>query len=146
MKPEHEALLHAFEAAEIPNAGFRHRDHLLMAWLYLRRDGLEQGAEKIVAGIQRFAAAKGVPAKYNHTETLFWIKVLNHLILTHPAAGDFDALTAQIPHLLDSACPCATGDGKPSRVRVRRPHGPIPTWIRCRSRIPSFVDSLPGPP
>jgi len=66
MKQEHRTFLSAFEVGEIPNAGFRHRDHLLMAWLYLRRDGTERGSESIVAGIKRFAAAKGVPEKYNH--------------------------------------------------------------------------------
>jgi hypothetical protein len=105
MKPEHQELLRAFEAGEIPNAAFRHRDHLLMAWLYLRRDGPGRGAENIVTGIKRFAAAKGVPDKYNHTETMFWIRVLTHVIVSHPDAGDFEALLTRLPHLLDKRLP-----------------------------------------
>jgi hypothetical protein len=105
MRPEHQAFLDAFEAGEIPNAGFRHRDHLLMAWLYLRRDGQERGTEHIVAGIRRFAAAKGVPEKYNHTETLFWVRLLTHAIEAHPDVDDFDTLLARAPALLDKRLP-----------------------------------------
>jgi hypothetical protein len=105
MRPEHQAFLDAFEAGGIPNAGFRHRDHLLMAWLYLRRDGPEHGTESIVAGIRSFAAAKGVPEKYNHTETLFWVKFLAHAMDSCRDVDDFDALLARVPMLLDKRLP-----------------------------------------
>jgi len=97
MRSEYQELLRAFEAGEIPNTAFRHRDHLLTAWLYLSRDGPARGAENIAVGIQRFAAAKGVPEKYNHTETLFWIRFLAHAIETHRDVDDFETLLTRLP-------------------------------------------------
>jgi hypothetical protein len=105
VRPEHQAFLDAFEVGEIPNAGLRHRDHLLMAWLYLRRDGPERGTARIVAGIRRFAAAKGVPEKYNHTETLFWVRLLAHAIEAYPDVDGFDTLLTHLPALLDKQLP-----------------------------------------
>ena len=105
MKPEHERLLETFEACEIENRAFRHRDHLMVAWLYLRRDGPERGAENVMAGIRRFAVAKGVPEKYHHTETLFWIRLMAHVIDAHPSIDDFETMLARVPHLLDKYLP-----------------------------------------
>ena len=105
MKAENARLLETFEACEIENWAFRHGDHLLVAWLYLRRDGPEQGAEKVIAGIKRFAAAKGVPEKYHHTETRFWIRLMTHVVAAHPETDDFETVVARVPHLLDKYLP-----------------------------------------
>ncbi len=58
-----------------------------------------------MAGIKRFAASKGVPEKYNHTETVFWIRFLRHVIEAHPDTDDFDVLLTQVPLLLDKRLP-----------------------------------------
>ena len=47
-------LLAGFEACTL--AEFHHADHVRVAWLILRR---------FVTGLQRFAAANGVPEKYD---------------------------------------------------------------------------------
>src|SRR4029450_735599 len=69
-------FLAAFESATIANSEFRHREHLRMAWLYVRRDGPALGAVRIREGIQRFAAAHGVPHLYHETLTGFWARLM----------------------------------------------------------------------
>ena len=105
MRPDHRRFLEAFEACDVANHEFRHREHLLMAWLYLRRDGRRKGTESIVASIKRFAAAKGAADKYNETETLFWACFVDHVIATHPEVDDFEALAGRVPHMLDKTLP-----------------------------------------
>jgi hypothetical protein len=89
-------FIRAFERCEISNADFRHRDHVRLAWLYLRRYGAEADG-RMVAGIQRFAAHHGKLAKYHHTMTIAWMR------LVAPAAnmGRFEDVIALFPRLLD---------------------------------------------
>ena len=77
-------FLAAFESAAIPNAAFRHHAHLRMAWLYVRRDGPEVGAARIREGIQRFAAAHGLPHLYHETVTGFWTRLMAHAVDAFP--------------------------------------------------------------
>jgi N-formylglutamate deformylase len=50
---------------------FRHRDHLRLAWLELRRHGRERGGDLVAAGIRRFSAARGQADRYHETITRF---------------------------------------------------------------------------
>lgn len=94
-------FLKAFESGALSQ--FPHRDHIRMAWLYLRRDGWEQGLQQITGGIQRFAAAKGAAAKYHETITVFWAHVVQYAITQESEIADFDAFVAAYPHLLDAS-------------------------------------------
>ncbi len=93
-------FLHAFETAALD--AFPHRSHIRMAWLYLRRDGLEQGSRHIVEGIQKFAAALGASTKYHETITQFWALVVYAALQETPAEDDFERFVAVHPHLLNS--------------------------------------------
>ena len=53
-------LIAGFEAASLPE--FPHADHVRLTILYLTRHGREDTQKKLFEGLQRFAAAKGVPA------------------------------------------------------------------------------------
>jgi N-formylglutamate deformylase len=83
-------LLHAFETATIPSTAFHHRDHLRVAWLYIRRDGPERGTDAMRAALVRFAAAHGVPHAYHETLTRFWTRLVAHLVEHDPAVDDFE--------------------------------------------------------
>ena len=80
-------FLAAFESAAIANTDFRHREHLRMAWLYVRRDGPAMGGLRIREGIRRFAAAHGVPHLYHETLTGFWARLMPHAV---EAFGELD--------------------------------------------------------
>jgi N-formylglutamate deformylase len=92
-------FVRAFEGCEISNADFHHRDHVRLAWLYLRRYGIDAD-HKLAAGIQKFAAHYGKLDKYHQTITIAWMR------LVAPAAslGTFEEVTASYPRLLDKNC------------------------------------------
>jgi hypothetical protein len=98
-----DAFLAAFESGRLPNESFRHRDHLRLAWLYLRRDGPELGTHNILTGIRHFATAHGAVDRFNETLTRFWIRLVQHLIETFAAADTFDDLLAHFPRLADKS-------------------------------------------
>jgi hypothetical protein len=83
-------FLAAFEAATLPNAALRHREHLRLAWLYIRRDGAGRGGAQVRAGLRRFAAAHGVPHLYHESLTLFWIRLVAHAVEAFPAHRRFE--------------------------------------------------------
>jgi hypothetical protein len=98
-----DAFLRAFETGTLPNAAFRHRDHLRLAWLYLRRDGPELGAEHIVDGIRHFAASHGAADRFHLTLTRFWIRLVQHLMEAFPSIERFEDLLAAFPPAADKA-------------------------------------------
>jgi hypothetical protein len=94
-------LLARFEDATLPNASFRHLDHLRVAWLYLRDHGPRGGEERMIAGLGRFAAAHGVPQLYNETLTRFWVRLVAHVMEAFPARSEFADLLSGFPRLAD---------------------------------------------
>jgi len=95
------AFIDAFETGTLPNSAFHHRDHVRLAWLYLRRDGPETGAREVVDGIRQFAAAHGAADRFHETLTRFWVHLVQHLVEVFPAVDRFDALLAIYPRLAD---------------------------------------------
>jgi hypothetical protein len=98
-----QAFLRAFEAGTLPNAAFHHRDHLRLTWLYLRRDGPEVGAERLIDGLRHFAAAHGAADRFHLTLTRFWIRLVQHLMEVFPGVRYFEDLLAAFPPVADKA-------------------------------------------
>jgi hypothetical protein len=63
-----------FEAGVLPEQGFHHRDHVQLAWLYLRRFGALESLRRLSEGLARVAQARGRPQVYH--ETITWAYVL----------------------------------------------------------------------
>lgn len=86
--------------AEIqPVDGFRHRDHVHLAFLAVRRYGTAEAAERIGGWLRHLTAYAGAPQKYNATVTWAWTEIVGHHLAAD--AGDFDAFLARHPRLLD---------------------------------------------
>ena len=100
-----EEFVQMFMDGSLPPGQFRHRDHLRLAWLLIRQLGPEAAGRAVASGIQRFAAAHGHGAKYHETLTQFWVRLVAHVMQAHPEIGDFEALMAAFPHLLDMGLP-----------------------------------------
>ena len=66
-----------FERGEIAAAEFPHREHVRLAWLYLRRLPLPEACARFVEGIRRFAAAQGKPERYHETITWAYLLLIN---------------------------------------------------------------------
>jgi hypothetical protein len=119
-------FLAAFEAATIPNKAFRHRDHLRMAWLYVRRDGPEIGTTRICEGLRRFAAAHGVAHAYHETLTRFWARLMAHAVEAFPDLTRFEDVLARYAGFEDRRLAyrhwqAATLDGAAARARWVEP-------------------------
>jgi hypothetical protein len=95
------AFLSAFEAGMLPNSEFHHRDHIRLTWLYLRRDGPDDGARAVSEGIRRFATAHGAAERFHLTLTNFWVRLVQHVAEVLPGIDQFDALLAAFPLLAD---------------------------------------------
>ncbi len=82
---------------------FQHRDHIHVAWLYLRRDGWDEGYRQIQEGIQHYAEVNGVGIHYHETITRFWAQLIHHAIQSLPTIKEFDTFIENYHHLLDKA-------------------------------------------
>lgn len=94
------ALVHAFETATVDPSTFHHREHLLVAWTYLRELSLEQALVRYVEHLRRLTVALGVPDKYHATITWTYVIALADAMAEYPQL-DFDALVQACPQLLD---------------------------------------------
>ena len=99
-----EQFLAAFEAGKVANQDFHHRDHLRLAWIQIRRLGLERASDAVAEGIRRFATHHGHADRYHETMTRFWVRAVGMGISRHPTLRHEDLLAAE-PHLLDKNLP-----------------------------------------
>jgi hypothetical protein len=92
-------FLDAFEAGTLQP--FHQRDHIRLAWLYLRREGWENGYAAIQAGIQGFAAHRGATGLYHETITRFWAHMVYAALRAAPEIDDFATFEQANPSLFD---------------------------------------------
>jgi hypothetical protein len=91
----------AFESLKIPNEMFRHREHIRLAWIYSRHFPEEQALALMVQGIQAFAKHHGASAKYHHTITVAWMRLVRHAAHSVPPAPDLNAFASVHPRLFN---------------------------------------------
>ena len=104
MTPDDE-FLRAFFGLGLLNAEFRHRDHLRLAWLAVRRHGGGAAEEVVTKGIQRFAHHHSHGPAYHDTMTRFWVRLVAHAVSHRPEIVDFEEFLAAYPPLLDKSTP-----------------------------------------
>lgn len=95
-----DALVRAFEDRTVDPKAFGHRQHLYVAWCYLRALPLEGAIARYVAHLRRLVASHGAPEKYHATITWAYLVALHDTMAEHPAL-DFDDLLRACPGLLD---------------------------------------------
>lgn len=59
-----------FESCTLPGSAFHHRDHVRLAWIYLKREPALAALTRFAEGLQRFARANGSDGLYH--ETITW--------------------------------------------------------------------------
>jgi hypothetical protein len=74
-----------FEGCTLPAGAFHHRDHVRLAWLYLRRLPVLDALTRFSEGLRRFATANGHPRLYH--ETITWA----YLFLIHQRMAEADS-------------------------------------------------------
>jgi len=78
-----EEFLRAFEDLSFPPDRFHHREHIRVAWLYLKSTDATRAAERMSEGIRRFANHHGATQKYHHTLTLAWMRLVAAALVEH---------------------------------------------------------------
>lgn len=94
-------FLRAFEGLTFPADQFHHREHIRVAWLYLKSSDATRAAERMSAGIRRFANHHGATQKYHHTLTLFWMRLVAVALVETPDGLAFEEVLAAHPELRD---------------------------------------------
>ena len=94
-----EDFLRAFEDLSYPADLFHHREHIRVAWLYLKASDATRAAERMSEGIRRFANHQGATQKYHHTMTLAWMRLVAAALVETPENETFEQFLAAHPEL-----------------------------------------------
>ncbi len=94
-----QAFVAAFRDTSLPASAFHHRDHVRMAWLYVREHGPVEAAPRFAADLQVFATAKGVPGLYHATITAAYIALIAER-QRHAPVDTWDVFAAEHADLL----------------------------------------------
>jgi transketolase len=98
-----EDFLAQFESTEWPYLEWHHRQHIKVAYLYLRKYPFAQAQARIRERIKAFNAAKKVPESltggYHDTMTQAWLHLVHFTLCEYGAAADADTFYEQHPQL-----------------------------------------------
>jgi hypothetical protein len=89
-----------FDAGRMPPGGFRHADHVRVAWVYLRRHPPAQALDRFRAGLRRFAEAQGAAQLYHETITTAYLLLIHERLAASGRALSWEAFAAANPDLL----------------------------------------------
>jgi len=147
-------FLRAFEDHTLPGSAFHHRDHVRLAWLYLRRCPPLEALARFTEGLKRFAAANGSPGLYH--ETITWAYLF--LIRERMAEGEaFEGFAARNPDLLawkpsgsSSTSSSPAEAGKPLASSCKRARMPLSSsttprsasWVSVSVSVIGFLSPL----
>ena len=81
-----EELLAGFEDGTLSAAGFGHHQHVQVAWMFVRRDGMPQAIDHFSRALKRFADANGKPGLYHQTITWAYLLIIAERQARAPAA------------------------------------------------------------
>ena len=93
-------IVRGFEECTLSPAAFRHREHLLVAWTYLRALPFAEAAARFATNVRRFADAHGAAGTYHETVTWAYMAILHERAHASPELP-FDELLAKNADLLD---------------------------------------------
>lgn len=98
-----ETFLKQFESTAWPKAEWHHRQHIKVAYLYLRRYPLDVASIKISERIQAYNKAHGVAESltsgFHETMTQAWLRLVHFTLCEYGPADNADAFFDQNPQL-----------------------------------------------
>ena len=121
-----------------PSGQFRHRQHIHLAFLAVRRYGMPEATTRICDWIQRIAAYERAPQKYHNTVSRAGRELVAHHVGADPDCADFGAFADRYPALLDKRLlardavrqpwpPPRRGAAGSSQISSRSPGHPVRT-------------------
>jgi hypothetical protein len=96
-----EDFLRSFEDLSLPAELFHHREHIRVAWLYLKSSDATRAGERMSKAIRKFANHHGATQKYHHTLTLAWMRLVAAALVVAPEGYSFERFLAAHPELTD---------------------------------------------
>ena len=98
-----ESLLQQFENGSFPAEKWRHREHVKVAYLFLRHHPLPAAIERMRTSLQAFNAAQNIPYTldrgYHETITLVWMRLVHFTLSEYGPADSADQFYDQHPQL-----------------------------------------------
>jgi len=82
-----------FAACKLSPAVFTHEAHIRLAWIHVKKYGVEQAIQNICNQLLAFVDAVGARDKYNKTLTIAAIKAVKHFIDKEPVDNFSDFIT-----------------------------------------------------
>jgi hypothetical protein len=89
---------HQFSTAQLDASLFSHEAHLRLAWIHIRKYGIEQAIKNIRQQIQTYVAQLGASDKYNETVTVAAVRAIYHFMLKSQA-DNFKDFMEEFPRL-----------------------------------------------
>jgi hypothetical protein len=89
-----------FEDCTLPNSAFHHRDHVRLAWIYLRCHSPLEALARFAKGLRRFAAANGHPGLYHETITWAFLLLIRERMERGAAGNTWEDFADANPDLL----------------------------------------------
>lgn len=90
----------AFEDCTLSPEHFHHRNHVRLAWIYLREDPLLAALPRFVSGLKRYAGSLGASAKYHETITWAFLFLI-HERMQRTEAATFEEFADTNPDLFE---------------------------------------------
>ena len=87
-----------FEAATLDPKLFSHEAHLRLAWIHIKRFGIETAVKHITTQILHYASLLGAHDKYNETVTVAAVRAVYHFMLKSES-DNFKDFIAEFPRL-----------------------------------------------
>jgi hypothetical protein len=99
-----EKFLHAFQAAAWPADDWHHREHVKIAYLYLRQYPFDVALDRVRSGILALNAAQNVPDEpnrgYHETMTHAWLQLVHVTLCEFGPSESADAFVDTHAQLL----------------------------------------------
>lgn len=95
-----EDLLRRFEDTTLPAASFHHREHVRVAWLYLRQEEPVAALSRFSEGLKRFAAANGADGLYHETITWAYLLLIRERMERQGTGSTWEEFARNNPDLL----------------------------------------------
>jgi hypothetical protein len=84
-----------------PDGAFRHRQHVNLTFLAVRRHGMPAAVDKVSGWIRQIATYERHPQKYHHTVSRAWVELIAHHVDADPGCAEFDRFAERHAALLD---------------------------------------------
>jgi hypothetical protein len=98
-----ETLRRSFEDLTLSPADFSHREHVHMAWIYLREHPLVEVLRIFPENLKRFAASIGKPGLYHETITWAYLMLIAERLERDGRGEAWDAFASRNEDLLSSS-------------------------------------------